>query len=527
MRLDALGPFGIAVIAAYLVGLALISALTRRHATRANDFLNASGKLPMLVVTLALLAYNCGSIEIIGMSAMASQYGIQALHFYWIGGIPGLVFFALAALPYYVRSGAHSLPEYLDKRFGPGVRFLNACIVMICTAAQAGVALYAVARVLHAIVDISLPVGGLAAALVVLGYVLVGGIRTTIFTSIFQLFILVAGLAPLAALTLPFRATDFVQRPANWHLWHVLPLFSPQAPLDQLSVVLGLGFVISFSYWCTDFGVVQRALTARGAGAVQKAPLLAGFGKMAIAFLVVLPGAAAPTLFAGLHSVPHDETLPALLRAVYGKTWLGLGLAALVSSLMAGLAANIAAFAAAWIEEIYRVQLRPHRSEKHYIQMGRLSICACLLLAALVAGLTSRFRDLMEFLQLVLSLFFAPMLAVVLAGMFARRTGERDAERGLTLGVASALLLEAAVALGVLRFGSQMSANFYIAIAGFLVAMVGIFLRFPRRQQTDLRCLPQGACNGLRSMTLTPASSTMLLALLLLLVCLALNILWW
>ena len=213
-------------------------------------------------------------------------------------GFPGMIFLGVVVLPIYMRTGARSLPEYLGMRFGPEVRLLDAWIAMAGTVGSAGVALYAMARVLHFILGWNLLVGALTSASVVIVYVLVGGIRATIFTSVFQLFVMIAGLTPLLFLTMHFTSSSFAQRSDRWHLWKPVPLLSTHASLDQIGIVFGLGFVISFSYWCTDFVIIQRALTARTVDAARKVPILAGFGKLAFGILVVLPGVAAPALAA-------------------------------------------------------------------------------------------------------------------------------------------------------------------------------------------------------------------------------------
>ncbi len=296
MKPGILGPWALIVFPAYLGAIILISIISRRRSPTSNEYLNASRSLPTWAAALSFLAYNCGSIEIIGMSAMAAQYGVQALHFYWIGGVPGMVFMGIVVLPLYMKTGARSLPEYLGIRFGPNVRLLNACLSMASTAAFSGVALYAMAHVLHLILGWSLPTGALASALFVLIYIALGGFRATVFTSVFQFFVMIVGIAPLLFLTVHFTATSFALRSDRWHLWRTLNPVSPMAPLDRMGVALGLGFVISFSYWCTDFVMIQRALTARTVEAARRVPLLAGFGKLGIALLVVLPGAAAPSL---------------------------------------------------------------------------------------------------------------------------------------------------------------------------------------------------------------------------------------
>jgi SSS family solute:Na+ symporter len=527
MKLEVLSPWGMAFIPLYLAGTLLFSLVSRRRAASSNDYLNASGSLPTWVATLSFLAYNCGSIEVIGMSAVASQYGVQALHFYWIGGIPGMIFFAIVALPIYMRTGARSLPEYLDMRFGPSVRLLNACISMVGTACLAGAALYAMSHVLHVILGFDLLLGSLASALVVLTYVLLGGIRAKIYTSVFQLFVMIAGLVPLLIMTFHFSPATFAQRPERWRLWQQLPVFAPHATLDRVGVILGLGFMISFSYWCTDFVVIQRALTARSVEDARKVPILAGFGKLVIALVVVLPGVAAPALLQGAHAVPHDETIPALLSLVYGPTLLGLGIAALIASLMAGFAGNVSGFAAAWTQEIYRTRVCCNRSEQHYVRMGRWAVVACFVLAELAAYFTIYFRDLMEFLQLVLSLFYAPLLAVVLAGMFSRRSREQGAFAGILLGVLAGIGLQACARFGGVHFGSQMSANFYIAILSFTVAILiclgsrGPGITLPVHEH------PGTVYSAGVARTLLPTPMLAIWSVLLLTACVALNLIWW
>src|ERR1700739_6717 len=476
MKSGLLSPWELTIFPLYLMLVMLISWGSRRRRQTSNDFLNASRSLPTWAATLSFRAYNCGSIEVIGMSAMAAQYGVQAFHFYWIAWIPGMIFLGMVVLPIYMRTGARSLPEYLGMRFSPRVRLLDAWIAMAGAVGSAGVALYAVARVLHFILGWSLLVGALASASVVIAYVLLGGIRATIFTSVFQLFVMIAGLTPLLFLTVHFTSSSFAQRPDRWHLWKPLPLLSPHAPLDNIGIVFGLGFVISFSYWCTDFVIIQRALTARTVDAARRVPILAGFGKMAFALLVVLPGVAAPALLRGAHAASFDESMPALMSLVFGSALLALGTAALLASLMAGLAGNVSGFSALWAEEISRLRLRPGASGQHYIRVGAAAVLVCFLLAQLAAYATFCFHDLMEFLQMLAALFYAPVFAAVLAGVITKRATEQGAFAGILIGLLSAFTLLVSYWAGFLHFGSQMSVNFYADIVSFSAAMLGCFL---------------------------------------------------
>jgi solute:Na+ symporter, SSS family len=495
---------------------------SRRPWYSSNDYLNASGSISLWPAALAFLAYNCGSIEVIGISAMAAQYGVQALHFYWIGGIPGMIFLGLVVLPIYMRTGARSLPEYLGVRFGPAVRLLNAVVSIVGTICFGGVALYTLGQVLHVILGWSFLAGELMCAAVVLVYVLTGGVRASIYTSVFQLFVMIAGLAPLLFFTVHFTAASWTQRISRWHLWKPLPVFAPRAQLDCLGVLLGLGFVISFSYWCTDFVMIQRALAARTIEEARKVPLLAGFGKMAIAFLVVLPGVAAPSLLHG--RATFDQTMPALMVLEFGPALLALGTAALVAGLMAWLAGNVSGFSALWVEEIYR-HLRPNHSERHYIRAGNIAVPACLLLAQSAVYAVFAFHDMMEFLQLIVSFFYCPMFAVVLAGVLNRRTTGRGAFAGICAGIVAALALQIAYWGGFAFFGSQMNANFYTAILSFAVAVAICLIT---REAPRTIALESGSIydDSLRQ-SLRPSPALALLSAALLGLCVLLNVVWW
>jgi len=515
-----MSPWVIVIFPLCLAAILWIGWRSRRSWPSANDYLNASRSVPLWAAALAFLAYNCGSIEVIGMSAMAAQYGVQAFHFYWIGGIPGIVFMGLIVLPIYMRTGARSLPEYLGKRFGPSIRLLDAFVAVVGTICFSGVALYTLAQVLHVILGWRFLSGELACAALVLVYVLTGGVRASIFTSVFQLFVMIAGLTPLLFFTVHSDAGNWVHRSSRWHLWRPLPFFSPHAPLDGVGILLGLGFVISFSYWCTDFVMIQRALTAPTIEDARKVPLLAGFGKMAFAFLIVLPGVAGPAL---LHKgVPFDQTLPALMALEFGPALLALGAAALLAGLMAWLAGNVSGFSALCVEEIYR-RIRPNRSERHYLRAGHLAVPACLLLALSTASLAFGFHDIMEFLQLIVALLYAPVFAVVLTGIVSRRASERGAFAGIFTGILAALSLQALFSRGIATFGSQMSADFYEAMLSFAAASCTCLLWRKDAEQTTPKGLVFDA--GLRH-NLRPSWPLVLLSTALLGLCLALNLIW-
>ena len=467
---------GIAILPAYFGTTILIGWIARRHSESANSFLNASRSLPLPIVTAAFLAANCGALEIVGLSAMAAQYGAQAFHFYWIGAIPAMIFLALWMMPVYRKSGVRSIPEYLELRYGGGIRLLNACVLAVTMLLLGGISLYAMAQVLQVVAGMDFATSILLCAGVVLVYVMLGGVRATIYNEVLQLAVMIAGLLPLA-----FRSSSndglSLAIEAREHLWRGLPLVSHASPLDALGVVIGLGFVLSFGYWCTDFVLMQRAFTARTNTEARQVPLWAGFGKIGFSMLVVLPGLAAYRLIPGLGSSQRfDQALPALMKLQYGPSMLGLGLTAIAASLMSGLAANVSAFAAVWTEDIYHSHLVTSKPDRHYLVMGRLATVVAIGVSLLTSYINFLFSDLMEHVQLIFSVFGAPFFAIFLLGMTTRRTNQRGAIAGFLTGTAIALLHLFAFGRGWLHYGSVMSANFYVAIYAFCTSVVVAWL---------------------------------------------------
>jgi SSS family solute:Na+ symporter len=478
--------FGLAVLPVFLVITFVIGWGAKRKNSTAGEFLNASRSLPLWVVASAFFSVNCGALEIVGLSAVAAQYGVQAFHFYWIGAIPGMVFFGGLMIPLYMRSGVRSLPDYLERRFDARVRLINAWLLLITGTALSGIGIYAMAQVLNAVFLWPFTASAILVAGVVLVYVLLGGLRATIYNEVFRVAIFVVGLLPLLWLpTTVFHAGTSPPGP-RWHLWLGLPAVAPGASLDRLGVIAGLGFVLSFSYWCTDFVLVQRALAARTVAAGQLVPLLAGFAKMTFAFLVICPALGAAAFLGPRMPPSFDQTLPALMAAAYGPAMRGIGLTVLLASLMSAMAANVSAFSSLWTEEIYRRNIRKSATERHYVRVARASIVVAVVLSVASSYIAFRFHDLMEYVQLLFSLFSAPFFAVFLMGLFSKRSTTRGALAGLSIGVAVAFLHLGLIASGRLVYGSMMTANFYIAMFAFIAALAsGIFFSSQGEARND------------------------------------------
>lgn len=520
---------GVTILPVYFLVTLLIGWAARRKRTSADAFLSAPNALPLPVVVLAYIAANCGALEIVGLSALAAQYGVQALHFYWIGAIPAMIFLALWMMPVYRASGVHSVPEYLHERYGSSVRLLNACVQAVTMLLLAGISLYAMAEVLEVVFGWGFSGSVALSAGIVLGYTLLGGFRATIYNEVFQLAVMIAGLVPLALRCARMaHASGFKGDGVRGHLWTQLPTMSPSAPLDKLGVIVGLGFVLSFGYWCTDFVLMQRAFAARTESAARQVPLWAGFGKLLFAGLVVLPGLTAHRLLPGLGVHQRfDQALPAMMEKLYGPALLGLGLTAIAASLMSGFAANISAFAAICTEDIYRPYLRRGAADEHYLRVGRWTLVTATVLAAIASYITFLFSDLMENVQLIFSVLGSPFWAIFLLGMISHRTSARGALTGFIAGAVLAFIHLGLVIHGVLHYGSMLSADFYGAAYAFAMT-VAVALLVDSQEQYRLN----NAGHNRLVFTWKAATSgdgilqLWVLSLVLLTICIVLNWLW-
>ncbi|HEV2326630.1 MAG TPA: sodium/solute symporter [Terracidiphilus sp.] len=518
------------VIALYLAAAIVVGYLVRRHAGTSREYLHSRGALPTAVSALAFLAANCGALEIVGIAATSAKYGVLALHFYWIGAIPAMVFLALFMMPVYLRSGAMTVPDFVRLRYNNATHILCAFCLAVMMVLIAGISLFAISTVLRVFFGWNFSVVAVVAASVVLCYALAGGLRATIYNEIFQLALTVAGLLPLAyAVYRSFHGVHGILSrlpPAAAHVWSMMPVVSPRtATLDDFGVVLGLGLVLSFGYWCTDFVLIQRALTAKTFPGAIHTPLIAAVFKLLFPWLMIFPGMAA-ALFLKAHAHPDfDRALPLLIRLYYGPALLGLGISAILASLMSGLAGNISAFTALWTHDLYEIHLRPGRSDAHYLRVGRLFtvLAACLSIAT--AYIVLFYNNLMDYLQLVISLFSAPLFALFLLGMFTSWATPSAGFCGLLCGVAAACAHSLAIRRGFLVYGSPLLGDFYGAFYAWLATLVvtaAVSVFTARKPREELAGVTYFTLPGGR----TPIpGSAWVLAFFVLAACVALNIL--
>lgn len=459
------------IVGIYFVISLIVGWFFRRKANSATAFLHASRSLPTAVTTIAFVAANCGALEIVGIASASAKYGAKTLHFYWIGAIPAMLFLALFMMPIYMRSSALTVPEFLKLRFNEATRQLNVLCSGIMMILVSGISLYAMSEVLDVCLGWRFSQTTVFAAAVVFVYVTLGGLTATIYNELVQFVLILLGLLPLTYLILrDFHGIAPLLSqldPSMRHTWIGLPVFSPSSVMDIVGIVMGLGFILSFGYWCTDFLLIQRALAARSTTGALSTPLWASLVKIFFPGLVVLPGLAVAVIFHGHSEIGYDQTLPSLMLHYYHHGLLGFGLTAILASLMSGLAGNISAVTTIWTHDVYRASFARNRSDNHYVYAGRLFTLLAVLLSIGTAYLALLYGNIMDYLQFLFALFNAPLLATFLLGMFTIWATPQAGFWGLLVGTLSSVAHGIAYRMRWISYGSDMSANFYGAIVAF------------------------------------------------------------
>ena len=515
------------IMAAYFAAVLGVGWGLRRLTKTSTDFFLSGRSLAPWITGLAFISANLGAQEVIGMGASGAKYGIATSHFYWIGAIPAMVFVGLFMMPFYYGSRARSVPEYLRLRFDEKTRTLNAATFAVMTVFSSGVSMYAMGRLLNLLLGWSFGLSVFVSAIIVLFYVLLGGLTSAIYNEVLQFFLIVFGFAPLVALGLhavggwhglterlaTVAATRGLPAGAYTHSWRTMGSAS-QNPIgvEWFGLVMGLGFVLSFGYWCTDFLVVQRAMAADSMTAARRTPLIAAIPKMLFPFLVILPGMIALVLAAphvaghvgqglipaklGANGAPlvdgagrvildYDLATPMMLVRLFPSGMLGLGLTALLASFMSGMAGNTTAFNTVWTYDIYQSHIRPGASDAHYLWMGRVATVGGIVLAVLAAYVANTFNNIMDLLQLVFAFVNAPLFATFALGMFWKRTTGHGAFIGLLAGTLAAavhhgLTLPLGMPVGlkggylgvVHSYPSELAQTFWTAIVAWVTCFV-------------------------------------------------------
>jgi SSS family solute:Na+ symporter len=497
----------IVIYFAFVLGIGVV---LKRYARTSSDFFLSGRSIPAWITGLAFISANLGAQEVIGMGASGAKYGIATSHFYWVGAIPAMIFVGLFMMPFYYGSRARSVPEYLKLRFDEKTRGLNAISFAAMTVFSSGVSMYAMGKLLQLLLGWDFTMSVLLSAGIVLVYTYLGGLTSAIYNEVLQFFLIVAGFVPLvivglidvggwdglsARLAIESVARGFDPGAMTESWQHMGSPASNPMGVEWFGLVMGLGFVLSFGYWCTDFLVVQRAMAADSMNAARRTPLIAALPKMVFPVLVILPGmiaiAVAPSSDIGYAQLapaagvgpqltsaqaqapvplavvrPHglippkidektgepvigtdvkvaldyDLAIPMMLKHYFPAGMLGLGLCALMASFMSGMAGNTTAFNTVWTYDIYQSYIKPDASDAHYLAMGRAATVFGIAISVLAAFVARQFNNIMDLLQLVFAFVNAPLFATFMLGMFWKRATGHGAFIGLLSGTFAAAL---------------------------------------------------------------------------------------
>jgi len=457
-RLVHLSSVDLAIIAIYFLAVLCIGFYLKRFAQSGEDFFLAGREMTAWVAGLSFLSANLGSLELLGWAGSSYQYGILAAHWYWIGAIPAMLFLGVVMMPFYYISRTHSVPGYLQLRYGKAASGLSAVSFGFMTILMSGVNMFAMAKVMQVVLGWNIHFSIWVSSLTVGIYVASGGLFSAIFNEVLQFFLIWFGalLIPILGLIEAGGWSGLVARIQHnfpgqnfTHAWSTLGHFEDNPMgMHWTGIVFGLGAVISMGYWTTDFLVVQRVLAAKDLRSAKLAPIIGSFFKMAVPLIVILPGliglAVLPeklvpesALQPGQHS--YNDVLPLMLARYCGPGLMGLGVTALVAGFMAGMAGNVSAFATVWTYDIYRPFIRKTAPDAHYVSMGRWCTIIGLFISIGTAYLAMGFASIMDYVQALFSFFIAPLFGTVLIGMLWKRATPLGGFLGLLAGTLTAI----------------------------------------------------------------------------------------
>ncbi|QBR94506.1 Na+/galactose cotransporter [Nocardioides euryhalodurans] len=495
-----------AILATYFAFVLGIGILARRHVSDSVDFFLSGRSLPAWVTGLAFISANLGAVEIMGMSASGAEFGLPTVHYFWVGAIPAMLFLGVVMMPFYYGSKVRSVPEFMLRRFGPAAHLVNSLSFALAQLLIAGVNLYLLGTIVQALLGWSLWVALVVAAVIVLSYITLGGLSAAIYNEVLQFFVIVAGLLPLTLLGLhnvggwdglTARITEAADAgagpPAEQQLnsWPGQALSGFDSPiLSVIGIVFGLGFVLSFGYWTTNFVEVQRAMATDSISAARRTPIIGSFPKMFVPFITILPGMIAAVLVTEIADlkagetpqgvatgaeVTYNDALLYLMRDLLPNGLLGLAITGLLAAFMAGMAANISAFNTVFSYDLWQAYVVKDREDGYYLRIGRLATVGATVVAIGTATFAASFSNIMSYLQTLFGFFNAPLFATFILGMFWKRMTATAGWMGLVAGTLSAVLVAllsedafGSLSLGVIPISGQ-GAAFLAASTAFVV----------------------------------------------------------
>jgi len=490
----------------------------KSRANTSEEFFMAGREMTTWIAGLSFVSANLGSLELLGWAQSAYQYGILAAHWYWIGAIPAMLFLGMVMMPFYYVCKTHSVPGYLKLRYGEGSRIVAAFSFAFMTVLMSGVNMFSMALVMKVVLGWDLNFSIIVSSLAVAAYVALGGLRSAIFNEVLQFMLIWGGalLVPILGLVETGGWSGFKAKLAHniaigatapgdyTHMWRSMGHFADNPMgVHWTGIVFGLGFAISFGYWTTDFLVVQRVLAANSLRSARLAPVIGSFFKMAVPFIVILPGLLALVVLqnpdgslmhlvgenvvkanpgAGLHS--YNEVLPLMLVRYCAPGLLGLGITALIAGFMSGMAGNVSAFSAVWTYDIYQPLINKNARDEHYVAVGRWATILGVVVSIGTAYLVMNAKGIMDYVQALFSFFIAPLLGAVLMGMFWKRATKAGGFWGLLIGTLTSIGLWAWVYVdpSALRYvaispdAKTMAENMFRALWSFIVTSIVVFV---------------------------------------------------
>src|ERR1700710_3039508 len=479
---------GYLIVALYFVFVIGIGIMAKRSVSSSIDFFLSGRSLPAWVTGLAFISANLGAVEIMGMSANGAQFGIPTVHYFWVGAVPAMLFLGIVMMPFYYGSKVRSVPEFMRRRFGTGAHLVNAISFAVAQVLIAGINLYLLAHIVQLLLGWPLWVSLVIAAAIVLSYITLGGLSAAIYNEVLQFFVIVAGLLPLTLIGLHrvggvsglidrVTGAGHKQDLASWPGKELTGFGS--SFWSVIGIVLGLGFVLSFGYWTTNFVEVQRAFATKSMSAARSTPIVGSFPKMFVPFLVVIPGIIAGVLVPAVAQAKNDSnatfdynnSILLLIRDTLPNGLLGVALAGLLAAFMAGMAANISAFNTVFSYDLWQQYIKKDRPDGYYLQVGRWATVGATVIAIGTALIASGYTNLMDYLQTLFGFFNAPLFATFILGMFWKRMTATAGWAGLVAGTLSAVLVFALSEVGVIGLPGQ-GMPFLAATAAFIVDIV-------------------------------------------------------
>ncbi len=512
-RLDA-DVFDYTIIALYFAVVLGIGLMARRQISTSLDFFLSGRSLPAWVTGLAFISANLGAVEIMGMSANGAEFGMATVHYFWVGAVPAMLFLGIVMMPFYYGSGVRSVPEFMRKRFGTGAHLVNAVSFAVAQLLIAGINLYLLATIVNRLLGWPLWVSLVVAAAIVLSYTALGGLSAAIYNEVLQFFVIVAALLPLTIIALhkvggwdgvKAKVQPNTEQLSSWPATDLTGIDNPV--LSVVGIVFGLGFVLSFGYWTTNFVEVQRAMASSSVSAARRTPIIGAFPKMFIPFIVIVPGVIAAIIvpeMAQLKSagdsgdVKYNDALLLLMRDLLPNGMLGVAIAGLLAAFMAGMAANISAFNTVFSYDLWQQYVIKDREDTYYTLVGRVATVAATVMAIGTAAIASNYSNLMDYLQTLFGFFNAPLFATFILGMFWKRMTATAGWVGLVSGTLAAVTVAflsedsfGSASIGVLGISGQ-GASFVAAGAAFvldILVSVLVSLRTTPKAEADLKGL--------------------------------------